>query len=87
MLSPDQLKDEKLAVQKALLQYENLHGRPVCIISFRSLLFNLSLSELDKFRLYLVFFHVFVAFSFLFVAGLKGGQNFNATNLRKISKN
>ncbi|XP_065051161.1 protein FAM13B-like isoform X1 [Rhopilema esculentum] len=28
MMSPDQLKDEKLAVQKALLQYENLHGRP-----------------------------------------------------------
>jgi len=28
MMSSSQLKDEKLAVQKALLQYENLHGRP-----------------------------------------------------------
>lgn len=25
----EQLKDEKLSVQKALLQYENSHGRPV----------------------------------------------------------
>lgn len=27
-MSNEQLKEEKLAVQKALLQYENLHGRP-----------------------------------------------------------
>ena len=32
MMSSDQLKDEKLAVQKALLQYENLHGRPVFLL-------------------------------------------------------
>ena len=25
----EQLKEEKLSVQKALLQYENSHGRPV----------------------------------------------------------
>ena len=31
-MSSDQLKDEKLAVQKALLQYENLHGRPVFLL-------------------------------------------------------
>ena len=31
-MSSDQLKDEKLAVQKALLQYENIHGRPVCYL-------------------------------------------------------
>eukprot|EP00794_Sanderia_malayensis_P016923 gene16922-18629_t len=29
VMSTDQLKDEKLAVQKALLQFENLHGRPI----------------------------------------------------------
>ncbi len=30
VMSAEQLKEEKLAVQKALLQFENLHGRPVC---------------------------------------------------------
>jgi len=28
LMTVDQLRDEKLSVQKALLQYENLHGRP-----------------------------------------------------------
>ena len=28
-MAKEQVVEEKLAVQKALLQYENLHGRPV----------------------------------------------------------
>ena len=37
-MTREQVQDEKLDVQKALLQYESLHGRPVCmqyLIQFR----------------------------------------------------
>jgi hypothetical protein len=33
-MSRDQLQDEKLAVQKALLQHENTFGRPVYLLLF-----------------------------------------------------
>ncbi len=34
-MSRDQLQDEKLAVQKALLQHENTFGRPVSLLYFK----------------------------------------------------
>ena len=34
MMSREQIYDEKLAVQKALLHFESLHGRPVSIMNY-----------------------------------------------------
>lgn len=32
-MTKDQIANEKVALQKALLYYESIHGRPVCVTS------------------------------------------------------
>jgi len=76
-MNRDQVQEEKLAVQKALLHFESIHGRPVSIYSINRIFLKANFKENTcNWTLRLWFLDRFVN-KFIFISEIKRRQRFD----------